>query len=88
MLKIENMEFGSYELNPNDYFFDITPNMVAMMQLVVEGADNKKQYVYIPNEDFTLIDGVTTNTVMKALVDGDRNEYERLMDKVRSKLKN
>ncbi len=83
MLKIENIEFGSYELNPNDYFFDITPDMVSMMQLALE---NKKQYKYVPDEDYTIVEGVTTNSIMKTIMTNDRNEYERLMDKVRSKL--
>lgn len=82
-MKIENIEFGSYELNPNDHFFDITPNMIVLMQFALE---DKKQYKYVPDEDYTIVEGVTTNSIMKTIMTNDRNEYERLMDKVRSKL--
>jgi len=86
MQKIEDIEFDSYELNPNDYFFDITPNMVAMMQLTLEGAEDKKQHVYVPNEDYTIVEGVTTNGVINAIMKNDRDEYERMMELIRLKL--
>ena len=94
--KIEGLEFDSYVLSPNDYFFDITPLHISLMNAVVEGDRYKEKLitkalrggeVFGEPEDFTLAAGVTTNMLLKAIQDNDREEHDRLINVVRQKLK-